>query len=231
LIVAEQKPLEEIERMIVPYERILILGCGTCMTVCDAGGEREVSYLHSALRLAQAKSGNGAHAFAEYTLKRQCDPEFLELLVDRVADVDAVLSLGCGIGVQAIAERFSELPVLPGVNTSFMGMAKESGVWDERCAACGDCVLDETGGICPVTRCTKGILNGPCAGTKNGKCEANKDMDCAWILIYKRLEKLQQLEKMRRYYPPRNFRPIPRPRRIAARTGVASGGEDGQLIA
>ena len=224
---AEQKPLEEIRRMIASYQRVLILGCGTCMTVCDAGGEREVSFLHNALRLAEAKSGNGAHSFSEYTLKRQCDFEFLDLLVDKVGDVDAILSLGCGIGVQAIAERFSDMPVLPGVNTSFMGMAKEWGIWDERCAACGDCRLEETAGICPITRCTKGILNGPCAGTKNGKCEANKDMDCAWVLIYKRLEKLQQLEKMRRYYPPRNFRAIPRPRRIVSKAKISAGEDNG----
>jgi ferredoxin len=227
LIVAEQKPFDEIRQMIAPYGRVLILGCGTCMTVCDAGGEREVSFLHSALRLAQTKTGNGAHTFSEYTVKRQCDPEFLDQLVDKITDVDAVLSLGCGIGVQAIAERFPELPVLPGVNTSFMGMTKESGVWDERCAACGDCRLEDTAGICPITRCTKGILNGPCAGVKNGKCEANKDMDCAWVLIYKRLERLQQLEKMRRYYPPRNFRTIPRPRRIMSKASVDVGESNG----
>ncbi|MBM3118672.1 MAG: hypothetical protein FJ006_03835 [Chloroflexi bacterium] len=227
MIVAEQKPLEEIRRMIIPYQRVLILGCGTCMTVCDAGGEREVSFLHSALRLAQAKSGNGIHTFSEYTLKRQCDPEFIDLLIDKVSDLDAILSLGCGIGVQAIAERFPDMPVLPGVNTSFMGMAKEWGIWDERCAACGDCRLEETAGICPITRCTKGILNGPCAGTKNGKCEASKDMDCAWILIYKRLEGLRQLEKMRRYYPPRNFRAIPRPKRLVKKASIGVGENDG----
>lgn len=226
MIVADQKPLQEIRRMISPYERVLILGCGTCMTVCDAGGEREVSFLHNALRVAQSKSGNGAHRFLEYTLKRQCEPEFLEMLVDKVGDVDAILSLGCGIGVQAIAERFPDTPVLPGVNTSFMGIAREQGVWDERCAACGDCRLEDTAGICPITRCTKGILNGPCAGTKNGKCEANKDMDCAWVLIYKRLERLGQLEKMRRYYPMRNFRAVPRPKRIV-RTPVAVGEDNG----
>jgi len=230
VIVAEQKPLEEIRQMIAPYERVLILGCGTCMTVCGAGGEREVSFLHGALRVAQAKGQDDTHTFSEYTVKRQCDSEFLDSLVDKVGDVDAILSLGCGIGVQAVAERFSELPVLPGVNTSFMGMASEWGVWDERCAACGDCRLDETGGICPITRCTKGILNGPCAGTKNGKCEANKDMDCAWVLIYKRLEGLQQLDKMRRYYPPRNFRAIPRPKRLISKANVDAGEDDGKLV-
>ena len=226
MIVAEQKPLTEIRRMISPYERVLILGCGTCMTVCDAGGEREVSFLHNALRVAQSKGGNGTHQFLEYTLKRQCEPEFVEMLTDKVGEVDAILSLGCGIGVQAIAEGFPDMPVLPGVNTSFMGMSTEQGVWDERCAACGDCRLEDTAGICPITRCTKGILNGPCAGTKNGKCEANKDMDCAWILIYKRLERLGQLEKMRRYYPMRNFRTITRPKRIAE-TAVAVGDDNG----
>ena len=227
MIVAEQKPLEEIRRMIAPYNKVLILGCGTCVTVCNAGGEREVSFLHSALRLAQAKSGNETHTFSEYTLKRQCDHEFIDLIADKVSDVEAILSLGCGIGVQAIAERFPDMTVLPGVNTSFMGMAKEWGIWDERCAACGDCRLEETAGICPITRCTKGILNGPCAGTKSGKCEASKDMDCAWVLIYQRLERLQQLEKMRRYYPPRNFRAIPRPKRIVSKATVGTGEENG----
>lgn len=225
MIVASQKTLEELRRMISPYQRVLILGCGTCVTVCDAGGEREVSFLHSALRLAQAKGGNGTHTFSEYTLKRQCDPEFMDLLKDKVGEVDAILSLACGIGVQSVAESFPDTPVLPGVNTSFMGMAKEWGVWDERCAACGDCRLEETGGICPITRCTKGILNGPCAGTKNGKCEASKEMDCAWVIIYKRLERLQQLERMRRYYPPRNFRAIPRPKRIIVTKANITGGE------
>jgi ferredoxin len=223
MIVAEQKPVEELAHMIAPYKRLLILGCGTCMTVCGAGGERDVSFLDNALQLAVLKSSGGEHTFSEFTVKRQCDLEFLEPLVARISEIDAVLSLGCGVGVQAIAERFPDTPVLPGVNTSFMGMSKEWGVWDERCAACGDCRLDDTAGICPVTRCTKGILNGPCAGTKNGKCEANKDADCAWILIYKRLERLQQLEKMRRYYPPRNFRAIPRPRRLSAKHNVAEG--------
>lgn len=217
MIIAEQKPLDEIGRMLAPYSRVLIVGCGTCMTVCNAGGEREVAFVHSALRVAEVKAGNSSHTFTEYVLKRQCDPEFLDTLSDRVTEIDAVLSLGCGIGVQAIVERFPDIVVLPGVNTSFMGMAKEWGIWDERCAACGECRLEDTGGICPITRCTKGILNGPCAGPKNGKCEANKEMDCAWLLIYRRLERLQQLERMRRYYPPRNFLAIPRPKRIVNR--------------
>jgi ferredoxin len=227
LIVAEQKPIGEIRQLIAPYSKVLLLGCGTCMTVCGAGGEREVSFLRDALRVAEARSGDMRHDFLEYTVKRQCDFEFLDVVAEKIPEVDAILSLGCGVGVQAVAERFPYIPVLPGVNTSFIGLAKEWGVWDERCAACGDCRLAETAGICPITRCTKGILNGPCAGTKNGKCEANKDMDCAWVLIYKRLEALHQLDKMYRYYPPRNFRVIPRPRRIVRKVDVKVGEGNG----
>ena len=227
MIVAEQKPVEEIRHMIAPYERILILGCGTCVTVCGAGGETEVSLLRRALGVAQARSGNGAHDFSEHTVKRQCEFEFLDGLADTVGQVDAILSLGCGVGVQVLAERFPDTPVLPGVNTSFMGASKEWGVWDERCAACGECRLAETAGVCPITRCAKGILNGPCAGSKGGKCEVSKDVDCAWVLIYDRLERLGELEKMRRYYPPRNFRPIPRPRRIVSKADIDFGGKDG----
>jgi ferredoxin len=227
LIVAEQKPLDEICRLIAPYEKVLLLGCGTCMTVCGAGGEREVAFLRSALSVAQAKSGGNVHQFLERTVKRQCDGEFMAPLEEQVKEVDAILSLGCGIGVQAAAERFPDTVVLPGVNTAFMGAVTELGVWDERCAACGDCRLADTAGICPITRCTKGILNGPCAGAKNRKCEANKDVECAWILIYERLERLGQLDKMHRYYPPRNFRTIPRPRRIVTTFRIDEGEGNG----
>lgn len=227
MIIAEQKPLAEIRQLIAPYRNVLIIGCGTCMTVCDAGGESEVSFLHDALRVMQARGGEEEHVFTEYTVKRQCDPEFIAALTEHVDETDAILSLGCGIGVQTIAEYFMDIPVLPGVNTAFMGAAREMGVWDERCGACGDCRLDETGGICPVTRCTKGILNGPCAGTKNGKCEANQDMDCAWIQIYQRLERLGQLEKMRRYYAPRNYLAVARPKRITKKVMIVAGEENG----
>lgn len=214
MIVAVQKSIEEIKGMLIPYEKILILGCGTCVTVCNAGGEREVSLLHSALRLAQSRGIIEEKTFSEFTVKRQCDREFLYVIEDRVKDIDAILSLGCGVGIQVVAEYIQEIPVIPGVNTVFMGASSQLGTWDERCAGCGDCRLSDTAGICPITRCTKGILNGPCGGTKDGKCEANREVDCAWILIYKRLEAQDQLEKMRRYYPPRNFRVISRPKRI-----------------
>ncbi|MBN2373205.1 methylenetetrahydrofolate reductase C-terminal domain-containing protein [bacterium] len=225
MIVAEQKSMEEIYRICSPYEKILILGCGTCVTVCDAGGEKEVSIIHSVLDAAQARTGDKPHIFSEYTVKRQCDIEFLEALKDKAGEIDAILSLGCGIGVQSLAEVFPDIPILPGVNTAFMGASREWGVWDERCVACGDCRLVDTGGICPITRCAKGILNGPCAGAKGGKCEANKEMDCAWVLIYQHLVHLGHLERMRQYYPPRNFHTILRPRRLIIKTEINPGGK------
>ena len=205
MIVAEQKPITEIMRMLTPYDRVLILGCGTCMTVCDAGGEREVSYLQGALRVAEVKSGDGTHTFSEYTLKRQCDPEFLDLLIDRVADVDAILSLGCGIGAQTLAERFPDKRVVPGLNTTFMGVPTEQGVWEERCQACGDCVLGLTGGICPISRCSKQLLNGPCGGSQQGQCEIDPEVPCAWQLIWERMAALGLEDRLMEIQPPKNW--------------------------
>ena len=215
MIVAERKPLEEIKEMIAGYKRILIVGCGTCVTICWAGGEKEVGILSSQLRLAFGKDGNELST-AEVTIERQCEREMVEELRDKVQEVEAILSLGCGAGVQTIAEVFEETPVYPALNTKFVGMPEREGVWVETCRACGDCLLGETGGICPVVRCAKGLLNGPCGGTKRGKCEVDPEKDCAWTLIYRRLEKQGRLDLMRKYYPPRNFQAVTRPGKVEA---------------
>ena len=215
MIVAERKPLEEIKEMIAGYKRILIVGCGTCVTICWAGGEKEVGILSSQLRLAFGKDGNELLT-SEVTIERQCEREMVEELRDKVQEVEAILSLGCGAGVQTIAEVFEETPVYPALNTKFVGMPEREGVWVETCRACGDCFLGETGGICPVVRCAKGLLNGPCGGTKRGKCEVDPEKDCAWTLIYRRLEKQGRLDLMRRYYPPRNFQAVTRPGKVEA---------------
>jgi len=210
MIVAKQKPLEEIREMIEGYERILVLGCGTCTAICLAGGDKEVAVLVSSLRMADKISGKN-RLFREHTVERQCEWEFLDEIEEQVKEVDAILSLGCGVGVQAISERFPEILVLPGLDTLFMGMPQEEGIWIERCSGCGNCILDETGGICPITRCAKGLLNGPCGGTRDGKCEVDPEKDCAWTLIYQRLEKQGKLELFDEYHPPRNFQVVMRP--------------------
>lgn len=195
MIIAKQKPLEEIREMLEGYEDILVLGCGTCVAICMAGGDKEVGVLAASLRMADKMSGKN-RVFKEHTVERQCEWEFLDEIAANVKQVDAVLSLGCGIGVQAVAERFPEIPVLPGLDTLFMGMPMEEGVWAERCSGCGNCILDQTGGICPITRCSKGLVNGPCGGYSDGKCEVDPTRDCAWIQIYERLKRMGRLDML-----------------------------------
>ena len=214
MIIAERKPMEEIKQVLAPYRKLLLVGCGTCVTICWAGGEKEVGILASQLRLASGKEGNGI-SILEATVERQCEKEMVTELRDKVEEVEAILSLGCGAGVQTLAQAFEEKPVFPGLNTTFIGMPEREGLWMEMCGACGDCFLDRTGGICPIVRCAKGLLNGPCGGTRRGgKCEIDPEKDCAWTLIYHRLEKQGRLDLMRKYYPPKNFRAVKRPGRI-----------------
>ncbi len=189
MITAERKPLEEILEYIKPYNRIILAGCNECVTVCAAGGRKEVGLLSSALQMACMKSGKTLDV-REFTLERQCDPEYVNDLVTHIDTAEAVLSMACGCGVQEVARRFKDKPVFPAVNTEFMGASERQGVWAERCQGCGDCLLGLTGGVCPVARCSKRLLNGPCGGSTGGKCEISPDVDCAWQLIWDRLKAL-----------------------------------------
>jgi ferredoxin len=189
MITAEQKPLKEIIDSISPYEKIFLVGCNECVTVCAAGGRKEVGLLASVLRLHFLQQGRTIE-IKEITLERQCDPEYVEELASEIHRTEAVLSMACGCGVQTLAGRYRETPVFPAVNTLFMGASEAQGIWAERCQGCGDCLLGLTGGICPVARCSKHLLNGPCGGTSHGKCEIAPDVDCAWCLIWERLKAL-----------------------------------------
>jgi ferredoxin len=193
MIVAERKPIEEIMGFIRDFKKIIIAGCNECVTVCYAGGKKEVEILASALSMASMKEGKELE-IKEVTLERQCDPEYLEELRGFIYDYDAVVSLACGVGVQFLAEKYLEIPVFPGVNTLFMGVTEEKGVWSERCQGCGQCILGQTAGICPISRCAKRLLNGPCGGSTKGKCEINPELDCAWQLIIDRLKELGRLD-------------------------------------
>ncbi len=205
MIVAEQKPLEEIKALVGDAKNVLVVGCGTCVTVCFAGGAREAAIVSASLRMASKLDGN-EKAVADVTVQRQCEWEYLDEIAGQVAEADLVLSLGCGVGVQALAEHFSQAWVVPGLNTSFMGLPTEQGIWAERCAACGNCVLGLTGGICPIARCSKSLLNGPCGGSENGHCEINPDIPCAWQLIYDRLSSMGRLDALMEIQPPKNWR-------------------------
>lgn len=204
MIIAEQKPIQEIKRMIAGYKKILVVGCGTCVTICMAGGEKEVGIIASSLRMALKLEGKEPEIM-EACLQRQCEWEFVDQLKEKIGGVEAVLSAGCGVGVQALAERFKDKPIYPALNTIFMGMPKEHGLWVEKCRGCGSCELAKFGGICPIARCSKGLLNGPCGGSQNGKCEVAKEMDCGWQLIYERLKVLNQLEQIEEILPPKDW--------------------------
>ncbi|MBS1254128.1 MAG: hypothetical protein MAG451_03184 [Anaerolineales bacterium] len=204
MIVAEQKPLAEIKEMLDGYEKVLVAGCGTCVTVCFAGGEKEVGILASSLRMSSKLDGNGI-GVDEVTVQRQCEWEYIDPLAEQLDDYDAVLSLGCGIGVQTLAERFPAKHILPGLNTTFMGMPTEQGIWEERCQACGNCILHLTGGICPISRCAKQLLNGPCGGSQNGVCEIDSDVPCAWQLIWERATELGTLDQLMEVQPAKDW--------------------------
>ncbi len=206
MITAERKPLEEIIDYVKPFKRILLLGCNECVTVCAAGGRKEVGLLASGLQMAMLKTGSSIE-IREHTLERQCDPEYVEELVPMIDGADAILSMACGCGVQQLAMRFREKPVFPAVNTKFMGGSQRQGVWDERCQGCGDCLLGITGGICPIARCAKQLMNGPCGGSCDGKCEIGEDVECAWHLIWERLKALGLQDRYLEIMPAKDWRP------------------------
>jgi ferredoxin len=205
MIVAEQKPLAEIKQLVSAFDKVLVLGCGTCVTVCFAGGEKEAGILASALRMATALDGKQVE-FVEATVQRQCEYEYNEAIAELLPEVDAVLSIACGIGVQTMNEQFPNRVTLPGLNTTFLGQPTEQGIWEERCQACGDCVLATTGGICPIARCAKSLLNGPCGGSQGGVCEVDADTRCAWQLIYDRMAALGRLELLLEPTPMKDWR-------------------------
>lgn len=204
MITAEQKPIDEIRAMLAPYKRILVVGCGSCVAECAAGGQKETAMLASALRMA-SKMNDEKTLIQERTLDRQCVKDFVVLLDDAVRDYDAFLSLGCGAGVQAVADMYPEMPVIPALNTEFIGETKDQGYWTESCLGCGDCMLYEFGGICPLARCSKHLLNGPCGGSMEGHCEVNPEVPCAWQLIIDRLETFGALGRLEKIYPPKDW--------------------------
>ena len=204
MITAERKPIDEIRAMIAPYERVLVLGCGSCVAECAAGGEKETGMLASTLRMANKMEGKEV-TIQEKPLDRQCVKDFIILLDDVIDQYDAVLSLGCGAGVQAVAEMFSEIPVLPALNTEFLGETRDQGYWVENCLGCGDCMLHIFGGVCPLARCSKQLLNGPCGGSREGNCEVNPEVPCAWQAIIDRLDRLGSLGRLEEIYPPKDW--------------------------
>jgi ferredoxin len=207
MIVGERKKIDEILRMVEPYSNVAVVACGTCVAVSMAGGEKEALEIASLIKRHARAAGRDAEVTVTSAI-RQCDMEFLDALDDssEISGADCVLSLGCGAGVQFMAEKYPYKVILPGLNTTFIGVNRALGYWTEMCQGCGDCVLEKTGGICPVSRCAKSHFNGPCGGSSGGRCEIDAETDCAWQLIYDRLKRINQVDRLLDINPVRNWR-------------------------
>ena len=205
MIVTTQKPLDEVLGFIAPYTKILVIGCDGCTQ--PPRGIREARTLGQLLELGSKLRGK-ALTYRSTTVAKQCDPYLTATaLQTQKGDEQAVLSLACGIGVQTLADIFAGVPVFPAQNTHFMGAEeRDAGSLIEKCGGCGNCMLAITGGICPVVRCSKGLLSGACGGSKLGKCEASPEKDCGWVLIYERLKQLGKLDNLKEFRPPRDHR-------------------------
>jgi len=190
MVKAKKKPLPELTQIIQPYGNILNIGCGGCVSVCLAGGQKEVNVLNAELSL---EVGKGV-TIDGYTIERQCKPLYIDEIKGIVKKYDCLLSMACGAGVQLLAETYSQIPVFPAVNTIAIGIDRDIGIYEERCRACGDCIIGYTGGICPITRCAKGLFNGPCGGVNQGLCEVSETVACAWVEVYERLSSQNRLD-------------------------------------
>ena len=196
MIVAELKLYDEIKSYLEGCSSVLVAGSGSCTSICHSGGLRETESVASWLR-----SDTGMKV-RSIIIERQCDNEFVAEIEHVLSGVDAVLSLGCGAGVQMIAEMYQGIRVYPGLNTKFVGTTHDRGIFIERCRSCGNCKLGSTAGICPLTRCAKGLQNGPCGGSENGMCETGDGRECAWCLIIERMKAQGRLDELYRFTEP-----------------------------
>ncbi|MEE4352593.1 MAG: methylenetetrahydrofolate reductase C-terminal domain-containing protein [Desulfatiglans sp.] len=208
--ITRQKPEEEIDRLLNGLGRVFIIGCGTCTTLTQTGGVNEVNAMRQ--RLAE----KGRIITGQMVVPVACDHlagEALDEEGQRIDQADVLLVMSCAFGVQTIAGQLKKM-VVPALDTLFIGKETSLGEYNEVCTQCGTCILGETGGICPVTSCHKGLVNGPCGGTDKGKCEIDGEKDCAWTLIYNRLKEMDRLDSMRRQQEPRNHQGEPSPGKL-----------------
>ncbi len=204
MIVGEQKPFEEIWEMVKEHKQLTVFGCNTCVAVCHQGGNKEAGILASLMRMHASQKEIDIEII-DNGIERQCEHEFFESAKELIEKSEAVLSLACGIGVQFMATKYPNIPIYPALNTTFLGDVPEIGQYVEKCQACGDCILGLTGGVCPVSRCCKRVMNGPCGGSTNGKCEISKDVDCAWQLVIDRLEAIGRLDQYEKINPVKDW--------------------------
>lgn len=227
MIIVQQKPLKEIFEMTKGIKRLLVLGCDGCASIIQVGGQRQAEVLKSLLEMERKIKDEETAEVKAVSVLRQCDRQIATTALDSmIEDYDAVVSLSCGVGVQTLSDLYRHKLIIPAIDTKFMGMHGRAGEFYEMCTACGDCILFETGGVCPLTRCPKSLLNGPCGGQSKGKCEVGGwKKDCAWVLIYNRLKERNRLDLFTKFRPPRDYRVSGQPREL---TGEPEGKEAAQ---
>ena len=196
-VITTKKPFEEVLEALRNVKKIGIVSCGSCAALCQTGGTE------GAKEMAEKLEKEGFEIVFSIVPEEVCDQRVMKQdfrkIEDDLHNVDAILSLSCGVGIaslnEVLAKKFPQLPVFISNNTEFIGMTERIGRFYMRCRGCGQCLLNETGGICPVTTCAKSLMNGPCGGMVNGKCEVgNYEKDCGWVLIYNRLKEIGRLD-------------------------------------
>lgn len=211
MIITEQKQYKDILKSLEGAEKVYVIGCGRCATSCETGGEKEVREMAAKLKK------DGKNVTGTFVIEAPCDERLVKKFSrDEKAKIeksDAMIVLACGAGVQTVADEVT-IPAYPALESLFLGKTKRIGEFYELCMMCGSCVLSDTGGICPVARCSKHLLNGPCGGSHKGKCEVDPNLDCAWYLIFKKLKEMGQLEKMKKVQAPKDWSKVIRPRKV-----------------
>jgi ferredoxin len=202
MIISEAKPIAELKEALAPFGKLFLVGCAACATACKSGGEEEV-YRFQEWLVEQGKEATGSVVIEEACHIQRAARD-LRHHAAAVAAADALVVLACGSGVQSISSN-TDKRVVGALNSLFLGNVRRVGQYEEMCSLCGDCILNETAGICPVTNCAKGLLNGPCGGMQDGRCEVDGDLDCAWKMIYERLQRQRRPGVLARRVPPKQW--------------------------
>ncbi len=215
MIITRKKEFETILEYLKDKEDVFIIGCGACAEQCMTGGEREVHEMAESLKKA------GKKIKGSVVVEEACHLPLIKSVFRKNAsqlnETGAILVLSCGVGVRCTSEAYPSIPSYPGLDSLFLAKVERHGHFEEGCSLCGECVLAFTGGICPITFCPKGILNGPCGGVVEGMCEIDTDKPCAWIAIYNRLKSLGRLDDLKKIKPPKDHSVNIKPRKVAVK--------------
>jgi len=220
MIITKKRDYEELKENIKDYRSFFLLGCSECATLCCTGGQPELNSMKEELEK------EGKKVTGTFVAKTGCQvlgtKVELKPFKEAISESDCILVMSCGAGTQTAVELYDDKPVYPTNDSLFLGNMTRLQMFDERCSLCGKCILDKTGGICPVTACPKGLLNGPCGGTNEGKCEISPDAECAWVRIYNRMKRLNKLEEMMEAVKPKDWSAHRKPMNLNAREKAQS---------